>query len=74
MRGNVIRDPATLNKTEILPWDEWGRMEASYKGETGPEYDELMDAIARACASDDASTIREFYASEDLQVPTGMIA
>jgi glycine/D-amino acid oxidase-like deaminating enzyme len=25
IRGNAIRDLAALNKTEMLPWDEWGR-------------------------------------------------
>ena len=37
IRGNLIRDLAALNKVETLPWDEWGRMEASYAGETGAE-------------------------------------
>ena len=74
VRGNAIRDLAALNKTEMLPWDEWGRMEASYKGETGADYDELMDAIAAACAADDPSTIRDLYATEDLPVPASMIA
>jgi hypothetical protein len=30
----------------MLPWDEWGRMDASYQGQTGPDYDELLDTIA----------------------------
>src|SRR5215472_16245485 len=34
IRGNAIRDLAALNKVEMLPWDEWGRMDASYKGPT----------------------------------------
>jgi hypothetical protein len=73
VRGNAIRDLAALNKTEMLPWDEWGRMDASYKGETGSEFDELIDAVATTCASDDPSTIRGLYDSEDLAVPASMI-
>ncbi len=46
VRGNVIRDLAALNKVEMLPWDHWGRMMASYSGATGPDYDELMDRVA----------------------------
>jgi hypothetical protein len=73
VRGNAIRDLAALNKIEMLPWDEWGRMAASYKGETGPDYDELMTTIAAVCASDNASAVRDLYASEDLTVPSDMI-
>lgn len=73
IRGNAIRDLAALNKLEMLPWDEWGRMDASYKGETGPDYDELMDATATTCASDDSAAIRALYATEDLSVPQTMI-
>ena len=60
-------------KVEMLPWDEWGRMAASYAGETGPEYDALMDAVATTCASDDAAAIAARYACEDLAVPPGQI-
>lgn len=70
IRGNLVRDLATLNKVEMLPWDEWGRMEASYAGETGPVYDELMDAIAATCASNDEAAIAELYAGHDLAVPS----
>jgi len=38
VRGNAVRDLAALNKVEMLPWDEWGRMDASYRGETGADY------------------------------------
>jgi hypothetical protein len=74
VRGNAIRDLAALNKVEMLPWDEWGRMEASYKGETGPEFDALIDAVAATCAADDPVAIRTLYASEDLTDPPALIA
>jgi hypothetical protein len=71
VRGNLVRDLAALNKVEMLPWDEWGRMAASYRGETGPGYDDLMDTVAAACASGNESTIAALYASQDLAVPPG---
>ena len=50
VRGNAVRDLAALNKVELLPWDAWGRMEASYDGRTGADYDALMDRIAETCS------------------------
>lgn len=73
IRGNAVRDLAALNKVEMLPWDEWGRMAASYAGETGPDYDELMDTIAAVTASDDVAALAELYASEDLTVPPDLL-
>ncbi len=57
----------------MLPWDEWGRMDASYRGETGADYDELMDAIADVCATEDLSAIATVYAHADLPVPCTLI-
>ena len=57
----------------MLPWDEWGRMTASYQGETGADYDALMDKIAAVCAADDADDVARLYASEDLAVPRKLI-
>ncbi|BCJ47412.1 hypothetical protein GCM10010168_17700 [Actinoplanes ianthinogenes] len=73
IRGNAVRDLAALNKVEMLPWDEWGRMEASYQGKTGPEYDRLMDTIATVCAADDPDAVSALYNSEDLTVPSALI-
>ena len=73
IRGNAIKDLAALNKVEMLPWDEWGRMEASYTGRTGPEYDELIDSIAAVCGADDPGAVATHYASEDLAVPTALL-
>ncbi|MFD9547069.1 hypothetical protein ACFWBG_06770 [Nocardia salmonicida] len=53
IRGNAIKDLAALNKVETLPWDEWGRMTASYNGETGADYHSLLDTIAVTAAGDD---------------------
>ena len=73
IRGNAVKDLAALNKVEMLPWDEWGRMEASYEGKTGPDYDELVDVIAAVCATDDPGTVADLYASEDLSVPAAFL-
>ncbi|MFI9503276.1 transglutaminase domain-containing protein [Nocardia sp. NPDC052566] len=73
IRGNTIKDLAALNKVETLPWDEWGRMDASYKGETGPEYDDLLDTIARICIQDDTAALAELYARDELRVPTELL-
>jgi hypothetical protein len=73
IRGNAIRDLASLNKVEPLPWDEWGRMDASYKGKTGPDYDELLDTIATTCAADDPAAIAALYANDELRVPAELV-
>jgi hypothetical protein len=66
IRGNLIRDLASLCKVETLPWDEWGRMTDSYQGRTGEDFDRLMDRVADACAADDPAPV---YRTEDLAVP-----
>ncbi|MEU7140384.1 transglutaminase domain-containing protein [Nocardia sp. NPDC046473] len=73
IRGNAIKDLAALNKVEMLPWDEWGRMTASYNGETGPDYDAFLDTIAVTAAGDDPAAVAELYAHDDLRVPSELI-
>ncbi len=74
IRGNAIRDLASLNRVETLPWDEWGRMEASYQGRTGADYDTLLDTVAATCAGDDPAEVAALYKTEDLEVPPALIA
>jgi len=57
----------------MLPWDEWGRMTAAYRGETGEDYDELLDEIATVCAADDPAAVARLYARDDLRVPAEII-
>ncbi|MBO0891657.1 MAG: transglutaminase domain-containing protein [Acidothermales bacterium] len=73
IRGNAVRDLASLRRVETLPWDEWGRMTASYAGETGADYDELIDAVAAACAADGAEAIARLCAVDDLAVPAALL-
>ncbi|MEV5888008.1 hypothetical protein [Nonomuraea fuscirosea] len=69
IRGNAIRDLAALRKTETLPWDEWGRMTASYEGKTGSDYDLLIDEVAETCAADSPEAVDRLYSSADLRFP-----
>jgi hypothetical protein len=73
IRGNAVKDLAALNKVEMLPWDEWGRMEEAYRGETGADYDELLDELAAVCAKDDPASIAALYARDELTVPADLI-
>lgn len=73
IRGNAVKDLAALNKVEMLPWDEWGRMTDAYDGKTGPDYDALLDDVAAVCAAEDATAIAELYEAEDLRVPDDLI-
>lgn len=53
IRGNLVKDLAAVNKVEMLPWDEWGRMTEAYEHRTGPDYDVLLDEVAEALLADD---------------------
>ncbi len=64
-----MKDLAALNKVEMLPWDEWGRMGAAYQGAAGADYDELLDEVATVCADDDPAAVAHLYAHDDLRVP-----
>jgi len=56
IRGNAMRDLASVAaKVEVLPWDEWGPMAASYEGTTGDDFDELIDEVAVVTAADEPS-------------------
>jgi hypothetical protein len=71
--GNAVRDLAALNKVEMLPWDEWGRMTAAYEGRTGTDYDHLIDEVAAACTLASPQQIAELYSRPELQVPAELI-
>ena len=57
----------------MLPWDVWGRMEEAYRGETGPDYDELLDELAAVCAASDSVAAAALYARDELTVPGDLI-
>jgi hypothetical protein len=68
--GNVLRDLASLNRMELLPWDVWGSMQMSDAGLLD-EIGALLDrAAALTLAGDEAfSEVRAIYEDDRLRVP-----
>lgn len=69
--GNLVRDLASLNRMEMLPWDVWGLMTMADEDLTD-EGKALLDQVAAlTLAGDDAfSQVLAIYQSEDrLRVP-----
>ncbi len=69
--ANVVRDLASLNRMEMLPWDVWGLMELGDEALTG-EKKALLDRVAAlTLAGDDSfAEVRAIYESDDrLRVP-----
>src|SRR6266536_2741744 len=50
VQGNVIRDLASLNHVETLPWDEWGLIPVHY-AKLGPADIKLLDDVAAVSAA-----------------------
>jgi hypothetical protein len=68
--GNLVRDVASLNNMEMLPWDVWGAM--AQPGETiAPEKTALYDRLAALTAGPDAhfAELRTLYDDPRLHVP-----
>jgi len=69
--GNVIRDFASLNRIETLPWDVWGMMEVDDDSLTD-ERKALIDKVAALTLAGDNALpeIRKLYESDErLRVP-----
>jgi hypothetical protein len=69
--GNVLRDLASLNRMEMLPWDIWGAMDMNDDALTS-EKKALLDRVAAlTLAGDDAfADVRAIYESDErLRVP-----
>jgi hypothetical protein len=73
IRGNAVKDFASSNKVEMLPWDEWGRMTEAYDGRTGPDYDDLRDTVAAVAIADDPVEVPGLHGHGDLVVPPALI-
>jgi hypothetical protein len=69
--GNVLRDLASLNRMEMLPWDVWGLMDMNDAALTD-EKKALLDKVAALTLAGDAAfaDVREIYESDArLRVP-----
>ncbi len=69
--GNVVRDLASLNRMEMLPWDVWGLMEMKDDALTD-EKKRLLDRVADLTLAGDEAfpEIRAIYESDErLRVP-----
>jgi hypothetical protein len=73
IKAAAIRDLAALNRVEVLPSDEWGRMHDAVAGRTGPEHDALVDAVAAVCGADAPAFLADLYAREELRVPEHLL-
>jgi hypothetical protein len=62
IRGNLLRDLAALVKVEMLPWDEWGPMKASYDGLTDATFDRAMDELAGITSHPTRAALEAAYA------------
>jgi hypothetical protein len=71
VRGDLVRDVASLNKVELLPWDAWGLIEGRDE-DMSPEDMALLDQAAQLTSADvpDWPVLRQLYDGEArLRVP-----
>lgn len=72
--GNLVRDLLSLNKIELLPWDQWNLMIDDKQLDIPPEDMELLDRIATVTQgiNPDLSEVRSSYENEErLRTPIG---
>ena len=64
VRGNLVRDVASLNKMELLPWDCWGVILNEQLD--NPDDLAMLDEVAALTAGDvpEFETLRTFYESD----------
>ncbi len=71
VRGNLVRDVASLNKTELLPWDCWGLADTAEASLLASDF-ALLDDVAELTRGDvpEWERVRELYEGDDgLRVP-----
>jgi hypothetical protein len=49
-------------------------MTEAYAGQTGTDYDELLDVLGQVCAEDQPERVAALYAHEDLTVPPALLS
>jgi len=68
--GNVVRDLASLNKMELLPWDVWGLMDMNDDAITDEKKKFLDHVAALTLAGEDKfGEVRAIYNDDRLRVP-----
>jgi len=74
LRGNAVRDLASLNKMELLPWDGWGLMDRT--AELGEDTaDRLTDEVADTTVAGEWRDVRRLYDDNDLlRVPPEIVS
>jgi hypothetical protein len=65
VKGDFLRDVASLNKVELLPWDCWGLIMADYAS-LPPDDLSMLDRLADLTCADvpDFDTMRQLYDSD----------
>jgi hypothetical protein len=73
VQGNVIRDLASLNRVETLPWDDWGLIPTHYDNLEPADID-LLDQIAAVSAAGGPlqQATRTYRSDPRLPVPTSI--
>lgn len=73
VQGNVVRDLASLNRVETLPWDDWGLIPTHYDNLEPADIDLLDQVAAVSAAGGPLPQAVEAYRSEPrLPVPTNL--
>jgi transglutaminase-like putative cysteine protease len=71
VQGNVVRDLASLNRVETLPWDDWGLIPTHYDQLQAADVDLLDRVAAVSAAGGPLQQAAETYRSDPrLPVPT----
>jgi hypothetical protein len=71
VRGDHVRDVASINRLELLPWDSWGIMESSDEMLSTDDLD-LLDQVAELTSGDvpEFEALRQLYETDHrLHVP-----
>lgn len=68
VRGDLIRDIASYNKVELLPWDGWGLMQKEEKDQTAEDF-ALLDKAADLMQGGDPGIYELYRNSPGLNVP-----
>lgn len=71
IKGNLLRDLLSLNKVEVLPWDDWGLTQVAVAQFTAEQMEWMDHTAALTLAGNDVfAEVRAVYeGSADLHIP-----